>query len=395
MKFVFFAIPAYGHFNAMLGIIQELVKRGHNVTVCNTREFEDKIIKAGAGFYPPPTSYQPKDFRNLTSGANIVEMSLDATELILPTAFEIISKEKPDCIVHDALSLWGKIVAAKTGISSVSFVPSVAINLRVLLGAMRYTYKDFLGAFGQLGRLKGLLERYRSLYQRMGLTPPFVFDIFSNTEKLNIVFTSAYIQVNRDSFDTSYKFVGPIIYQRDSVTIPAEVLGTKKPLIYIALGTVYNDRAEVYKQFIDAFGNKQYQLIVGIGKYINRTDLGNIPDNVYIQEYIPQLEVLKKADVFISHGGMNSVNESLYFGVPMLFFPTIQEQQFNAARVEALGAGIYCRSKNISKEKLVSLVDTLLTDRSYKKNAEKIGKTLKNGGGAKMTIQLIEQYINF
>lgn len=393
MKFIFLTVPAYGHLNAMLGVAQGLVDKGHKVIVYNTKEFETKIKGTGAEFRTPPVSIKEIDFRLMRNFFKIIETSLEMTQLVIPPLIKIVEEEKPDCVLHDSLTAWGKIVGAKTNTPAVSLVPSVGINLQVLLASSRHIFPDVVKLIKEPLRTRNFIRAYYALYKKYDLNPPSLFDILSNTEKLNIIFTSRYFQPQGESFDDRFKFVGPIIYDRNEKKGLNLLKEFSKQLIYVSMGTVYNDDIGFYRKMIRTFTDKPYRIFISVGKYIDQDKLGAIPSNIFVQEYWPQLEILKKASLFISHGGMNSVNESLYFGVPMILFPQIQEQRINSARVEELGAGMYYRGE-FKSETFLEKVEEVIKNPSYKSSAEEIGKTLKQVGGINSAVNYILKFLH-
>lgn len=92
-----------------------------------------------------------------------------------------------------------------------------------------------------------------------------------------------------------------------------------------------------------AFGDGEFDVIMSVGESTDISSLGEIPENFEIKNKVEQIKVLQNTDVFITHSGMNSVNESLYYGVPMVLFPQHQEQRMVAERVVTLGAGVYLK----------------------------------------------------
>lgn len=394
MKFLFFTNPAYGHLNPILGIVRELVKKGNKVVVYNTLEFAEKIKQTGSEFREPPFKIENFDLRMMNSAANIAEKVLDLTEKAVPAISKIIQAEKFDCLLHDSVSLWGKIAGIKNNIPAISLVPSMGINLKVILSFTKFLSSDYLQLVRQPLRTLQIFSNFSSVYKQIGEGTPLIFDLFVNKEKLNLVFTSDYFQPCRESFDSSFKFVGPVIFDRKEESVPAKLLQTDQPIIYVSLGTAFNDDIDFYKLLINSFSHLPYQVFVSIGNYLKAAELGKIPGNVYVKSYLPQLEILKKAALFISHGGMNSVNESLYFGVPMLLFPIIQEQHINSARVEKLEAGIYCKKEKTNKEILIKLINKMLTTEYYTKNAQKVGDTLVKAGGLKTAVENILSFVD-
>jgi MGT family glycosyltransferase len=119
-----------------------------------------------------------------------------------------------------------------------------------------------------------------------------------------------------------------------------------------------------------------------------------IPDNIVVKNYLPQLEILSKSSVFITHGGMNSINESLYYGVPMILFPQMHEQRINALRVQELKAGICVTKNEFIMSEMEHFFSAIVSDNSYRQHANKIGETLRSAGGSQKAVELINTYIS-
>lgn len=391
-KFIFLTIPAFGHINPMLPVMTELVKAGHRVIVYNNPEFEKIIKSTGAEFRLPPIKIKMPDFKEFKDSFKIAESGLEATKIFTPVMIEIFKKDKPDCIVHDSLSPWSKIISQYLRIPAVALVPSMAINLKVLLKS-KINKDIFFETIFKIKRSINIYKQFNDLYRQYGFKPPLVFDVFSNAENLNIIFTSRSIQIEESSFKSNYKFVGPSIYRRNEQLLGKKIFRKKSRTIYISLGTIYNDDINFYKICFNAFKNIRDQVFMSIGKDIKRSDLGKIPENFYISEYLPQLQILEKADIFLTHGGMNSINESLYYGVPMIIFPQMLEQKANAYRMEELRVGIMNKSK-LTETLLIKLVNTIYNNDIYLNNAKRHSSILKKTGGYKEATKYILDYLN-
>ena len=160
-------------------------------------------------------------------------------------------------------------------------------------------------------------------------------------------------------------------------------------LIYISMGTVINDSTEFYKKCIEALANKKYQVIMSVGNLINIEDLGAVPYNITISRFVDQIAVLSQADVFLTHCGMNSVNESLYYKVPLVMYPQTSEQDGVATRVEQLGAGI--RLKYVNAKSITETIENVLHTKSYYEQAAKISEGFHKCTGVKGAADKIEQ----
>ena len=131
---------------------------------------------------------------------------------------------------------------------------------------------------------------------------------------------------------------------------------------------------------------------MSVGKDTDIKSLGHIPNNFCVKNSVKQIEVLQNSDVFITHCGMNSVNESLYYKVPMVLFPYHSEQKMVAQRVYDLGAGTMLNKNTIDNIKNSTL--EVLYNNKYKENAIKLSESFHSAGGAKKACDVILDIID-
>jgi MGT family glycosyltransferase len=134
---------------------------------------------------------------------------------------------------------------------------------------------------------------------------------------------------------------------------------------------------------------------MSIGNKIELSSLQKIPDNFIVQHYIPQLEVLKHANVMISHGGLNSVSEALYYGVPVIAIPLANDQPAVARRLTELGAGVELKMEEITSEVLQSTVNKVLSQISFLEHSKEISASFLQAGGYNKAVELILHYKNY
>lgn len=183
---------------------------------------------------------------------------------------------------------------------------------------------------------------------------------------LNIVYVPEAFQIGISSFDHSYIFKAPKQKLPGSKSdIPYDKM--KNPIVYISLGSIISNRG-FCRQCIRAFGKKEFSVILNTGK-ISPATLGEIPDNIYAYSYVPQIEVLEHTDVFLTHCGMNSVNEALFAGVPMVAMPFINDQINNAKRIVELGLGKKVRSFPCNGNELYLAVKEVYHRKDIRQNA--------------------------
>jgi len=377
-KIVFFCIPAHGHTNPTLGVVEELISRGHEVWYYSYDVMRDKIESTGATF----RSCDAYDAEQKLSKKDSVRVGKDlafSTEILVNTTLALddkVCKEmaelRPDCIVADSMALWGKAVALKLGIPFVSSTTTFAFN--------QHSAKIMKQGFGDLFKmLLGMMKTSKQVKRLKdnGYPVKNILDIIGHDESTHtIVYTSPQFQPCSETFSDKYEFVGPSIR-----TTTNEINKKSDKLIYISMGTVNNDMMPFYKNCISAFTDTDYQVILSVGDLVSIKEFGQLPENISVFPYVDQIAILKQADVFISHGGMNSVSESLYFEVPLVMFPQTTEQKGVAERVLELGAGIKPVKSDASS--VLNAVEQIFGHGEYKKNAGKIAEGFKRCTGAK------------
>ena len=220
--------------------------------------------------------------------------------------------------------------------------------------------------------------------QAKGYPVKNILEIISNDDATDtIVYTSPEFQPCSETFSDKYAFVGPVLRPAGQV-----VEKKREKLVYISMGTVNNHMLPLYRTCIQALGKTEYQVILSAGSQVALAAFGTLPENVEVYPSVDQIAVLQQADVFLTHCGMNSVSEALYFGVPLLMLPKTKEQQGVAERVRQLGAGILL--EEISADAIGALVNKLLADRTYRQQAAVIADGFRRCGGAVAAADKIE-----
>ncbi len=386
-KIVFFSIPAYGHTNPTIAVVDELVKRGHEVWYYSFYEFQEKIENAGAKFIPCDDylpELTPKIEKKVGKNfAALIEMGADTTINLDQKVCEELKEFKPDCIVSDSICIWGKLFAIKLDIPYIYSTTTFAMNkytAKLMKQSLKEMFLMILG-FPRVNKKIRLLQEKG--YKVKNLISIIQNDNYTDT----IVYTSKEFQPMVETFSDRYAFVGP------SFSVP-EIEGIEKkyPLVYISLGTVLNQNKDFYQKCIEALADVDCQVIMSVGEKTDISSFGKLPDNFKVYHKVEQLKVLQQTDVFITHCGMNSINESLYFGVPCVLFPLHSEETMVANRVAELNAGK--RLKSDTPRSIREVVLQVLNDISYKRNAEIISKSFKKAGGASAAAKKIESVYN-
>ena len=385
-KIVFFCIPAHGHTNPTLGVVRELVSRGHQVWYYSYNIMREKIESTGATF----VSCDDYDMEQRLSPKDAVRVGKDvafSTKILVDTTLALDDKVcadmeqlKPDCIVADSMATWGKAVAMKLGIPFVSPTTTFAFN--------QHSAKIMKQSFGELFKMIASMPKISKQIKRLqnkGYPVKSILDIIQNDDNTHtVVYTSPEFQPYSETFSDKYAFVGPSIRPATD-----EFKKKRTKLIYISMGTVNNDMMPLYKRCMSALTDTDYQVIMSVGNLVSIEEFGKLPENISVFSHVDQIAVLQQADVFVSHCGMNSVSESLYFGVPLIMLPQTSEQGGVAERVYQLGAGIKLDKSDTSS--ILNAIDKIFADSSYKQNAAEIAKGFKRCSGAKGAADKIMQ----
>ncbi len=383
-KIAFFCIPAHGHHNPMLPVAAELIKRGNQVRFYSFGEFKDKIEATGAQYIscdkylPELTAEEEAALKSVT----ISQMAIQDIRITI-NMNDFLEQEfksfKPDVVYTDSACFWGKLNACKFGVPMVVSTSTFAFN-QLSSKYMKNSPKelsDMIFGLPKISKEMKTLEPYG--YPQKGALELVQSD--NNTD--SVVYTSRKFQPFSESFSDHYAFVGPSVFSKE---MPHK--DKDRPLVYISMGTVINDRPDFYNKCIDALKSLNVDVIISCGKEMDIDKLGALPENVKVYPYVNQLEVLAKAEAFITHCGMNSVSESLYMATPLVLYPQTAEQFAVARSAEENGAGVMLKDDSV--EGIKKAVQEVLNNSSYVKAAQEFCDDFRSCSGTAGAAEFIE-----
>ena len=388
MRVLWFCIPAFGHTNPTIEVVRELVRRGHEVRYYSFEDFREKIEGAGAEFVPCDAYLPPIDEKaeRRLRKVSTTEMSVQSFRTVAnldPLVSADVASWRPDVVVTDSACFWGKLTAAKHGLPWVCSTTTFAFNQQSSK-YMSHSAAEMADILFGLPRLNREIRKLRPL----GYEVKSALDIVSNKPEDNtIVYTSRLFQPCSETFDEEhYRFVGPSV--RD--VTPKERSG--RPLVYASLGTVINDRPDFYRTLIDAVRDINVDLLISCGRAFDPAQLGEMPANVRVEQYVDQMEVLSRTSLFVTHCGMNSASEGMWMGVPELLFPLTGEQRAVARRVAEVGAGVPLEEA-VAREAaaLRKTVLAALADERLREGAAHMREDLRSCAGPVGAADFIEQ----
>ena len=390
MNILFINANLHGHINPTLGLVKKLTERGNQVSYFCSELFSEQVTKMGAkwiGFSNKLDlflkEYRPTDRHPFFM---LMEYILLYDEVVLPEILDIAKEDLYDMIICDSIFGGACFLKQITKIPVVCSHSSFAMSQAPVPKQMLVA-----GYHPQLDHCYQILRRICESYK---IEEPSLEQVFTSKGDLNIVYTTRNFNGDDGVHEPDYLFAGPSIdRQQEAYEMDFSVIGERK-LIYISLGSLNTNFADFYKTCIAALNDNDYYVCMSIGKKCEVSQLGEIPSNFFVKSFLPQLEILKRADVFITHAGFNSVNEALYFGVPMLALPQVNDQHMVAKRLVSMQLGMTESIKELSPEMLRSKLETLIMDKKMKENCMEISREMRDFTKLEQTVLRLERYVD-
>ena len=335
-RILYIGVPAFGHSYPALPVLNELSNRGHQVIAYNHISFRVLFENADVEFIDYPAVFPEVDeirkiFSRMISTSVLISR---IAEPLIKFLSAQINDVRPDLIIYDSMAAWGYISARTCSIDNVCFNTTFvmkgsekAMGFFTMLSLVRESLPVAVQMKAWISEMK---DRYGSDVAG-GITE------FAQT---NIVFTSRELQPESKYLNDRFFFVGASINPdlRSEADLSLKVLNRNKPLVYISMGTILKTNKELYVSILETARRIDAEFIISTGGHStslwNTLEGTGIPENLHVFQSVPQLQVLQYADVFISHGGMNSLSEALIYGVPIIAIPGHQEQILNGKRLQ-------------------------------------------------------------
>ncbi len=370
-----------GHINPTIGVVQELISRGEEVVYFSIEAFRERIERTGASVR---TFDDQKFIKAFISGGRDYLLEringlLLTADIIIPSVLEQIKGEHFDYIIHDSMFGCGRILA--------QILKLPAINSCTSFAQTKESFNHIMEQFSinvPKDIVKPINDKFQNLTamvkEKYGVEIHSPYEVFCNPAPLTIVYTTREFQPYGEAFDQTYKFVGPSISSRlTQESFDFTAIKEKKP-IYISLGTVFNRAIDFYKLCIEAFGNTDHTVVMSIGNRTQVSDLGEVPENFIVKNDVPQTDILQHTKLFITHGGMNSTHEGLYYGVPLIIIPQSADQPIIAGQVANMGAGIKLQMESLTANQLREAADHVLS-LPFKKAVAHMRESFQKTGG--------------
>ncbi|MET9271425.1 macrolide family glycosyltransferase [Kribbella sp. NPDC003557] len=384
----FLNIAMHGRVNPTLPIVADLVRRGHAVSYHTSPAFGPEVERAGATVHYYAGGEQ--SLPDPPTPIALLEGLAHTAVQVLPGVIDDLRAVRPDLVVHDSACLWGAIAARELAVPAASSFTTFAFNRHAPspTGASRSLLR---AAAANPLHVKRYVRSRWVLRRRFDAGGLRLVDLGNIRQPLNLVYTSKTFQPGAEEFDDSFRFVGPSIGARPpDPSFPIDRLRGR--VAYLSLGTVFKADPQLLGTVAAALAPLADTVVVATGQ-TDPSALGPLPANVLARRSVPQPEVLARASLFVTHGGMNGVNEAMYAGVPMLLVPQGADQPLVAGRVVQLGAGLTIRNEEITEDAVRTLARRLLDEPGFRKAALALQDAERDAGGFRRAADELERYL--
>lgn len=336
-RVVFFSTPAYGHLQAVYPVLARLVRAGVRVDWYCTEAYRELVTKTGAHFHSYCVDFSRYPLDRLTADF----FSLYRGLLVLNRRCYLryrreIRENPPDLLLYDSMCSFGKNLAKQFGLPSVCLCTTLAYNLPTLIFS-NFFWPSLKLTVKHAPELLRLTLKEQCFRRREGLPGFSPLDLFVNRGDKTLVFSPPEFQPFAQSFPPSFDFVGTTI--RDRIEADSSIENCD---IYLSLGSIFAARTGELERILETplFRGKKVIVSAGYAAADLQKRLGR--ERLTFVRRTNQLALLPKTGLFVNHGGLNSVYESLYFGVFQICIPQQEEQRLTARLVEKKKLGLCC-----------------------------------------------------
>ncbi len=384
---LFFSLPYHGHVHPCLPVIEELVHRGERILAYTTEEFQPMLAAIGAEYRAFP--HKQSDKRGLVALVTMAHWQLRVTASCMEQLAQEARANRAEYVLVDAYCHWGYALAQHLSL------PVVVLNC------------TFPSAFQSISRLQSILLDLRAVpsvlptvirflildrrLARRWRIPPLVSPIaLAHPRHALEHLILAHELLRPCGVDKSYHFVGPCLRKRGSTRGEPLPPPDGRPLVYVSLGTIFNDRPEFYRLCIEAYSDRRYQVLISTGTRDEAALPFAVPENIHLRRQVDQIAALERAAVFLSHGGVNSLSEALYAGVPLVLFPQANDQFALSELMEQRGIGVRLKPSTLSAQTIREATDFVVQDRAVLAKCRELRDQMRSAGsGAPRAVDLI------
>jgi len=414
MRIAFVALPSPGHLNPTTALARQLQSRDHEVVVISLPDAEPYVRAAGLPFLPycegtfsPTAANEVRRQMSELQGADGVRLIIESLgqmmEGVLSSLPMVLATAGAEAVVLDSDQFYVEVIPMSLGMPYVHVSNALHFDYSGYTPLCVYEWphettptalaRNRNGVADFTLMLKQANAGVREYADRAGLKIDWDDPGSTLSPLASITQVPRAFDFGSSHWPSQFHHTGPFHdgKGRDKVDFPWERL-TGDPLVYASMGTVMNSRLDTFRAIVAALTkHKDLQLVLSVGDRVDPDQIGPAPDNAIIVKQAPQLELLKRASVCITHAGLNTVLESLAQGVPQIAIPVTHDQPGVAARIADKQTGVATSLNKLTAEHLSTLLTDVLNDPIYRANARKLQKAIARANGLSVAADLIEE----
>jgi zeaxanthin glucosyltransferase len=406
-----FCFPGTGHLNPFTALARRLQQRGHRVIIFGIADTEAQVRAAGVEFrrvgvedYPLGTLKQLDDrlsrLRGLESFRFTVQRVRNHARMVLRDGPYAVKAAGVDAMLVDEADMAGS-VAEHLGLPFVSIACFPPLMWNAAMPPFCFGWGFGAGRFARLRNVLGfallshfaapIFEVVNAQRQMWGLKP-YARSTDALSPLAQIAQLPEALEFPIPNRPACLHYAGPLVDGaiRQAVPFPWEKLDGR-PLVYGSMGTLQNGSEHIFEAIAEACSTLDCQLVLSMGGSREPAELGPLVGNPIVMRYAPQLEVVKRAAVVVTHAGLNTTLESLAEGVPLVAIPQGNDQPGVAARIAHHNAGIVIPMRRISAKRLRGAIEAVLTQESYRTAARRIQAAMREIDTVGMAADVIEE----
>lgn len=389
MRVLFTVQPSTGHLHPLVPVARALGAAGHDVVVASSASFKNEVEAFGLKHVPAGLDWMTADHSTWTYfppmpppgpefAQFVVTVFADITAAAMaPDVLEIAGGWRPDLVVREAMEYGGCLAAERLGIPHAS------------VGGNGYSAIDSPDVHYFPGNRRMVAEPMARHRAAVGL--PDDPDNLMPFRHLHLCFTPPSWDGEPSPRPANIRHLRHENATRPGSAPPPWLSSLPdRPTVFASLGTVFNGTPGVLEAIIDALAPEPINVVAAIGPDQDPARFGAVPENVRLEPYVPQAELLAHCATFVTHAGFNSVKESLISGVPMVAIPIAADQPYCAQRAAALGTAVVVHPDSRTPERIRAAVRTLLEDASYTDHARAFRGEMMALPGLPAAVELLE-----
>lgn len=411
MSHIGLVCPDYaGHLNPMSTLGRELLRRGHQVTLVSLPDAGTKPCVAGFEFVPigeqefPPGSLarfseEQGKLTGLAAIRFIVRAYVLEVEALLRDLPPLLEEHRMDALLVDQVYGAANTVAEKLDIPFVTICNAMALNTEPAVPPFMtpwpYSASPLARGRNLLGHrvtdsvVRPVVKLVNDRRGEWGMKP--VRGLNDGSDLAQIAQQPAFFDFPRKQLPGWFHYTGPFHDEgsTEPVSFPWEMLDGR-PLIYASMGTLQNRLPRIFHAIAGACAGLDAQLVISLGGHEVEPP-ADLPGEPIVVQYAPQLDLVARASLVITHAGMNTVLESLAQGVPMVALPVANDQPGVAARLKHLGVGEFIPVRRAKASALRAAIDKVRSGPAYRMNARKYQRQIAELDGLGRAADIVEE----